>query len=551
MAQPPASSALAQTGVGTTGVASAFAVSTTAQVAPSTTSPATGNSPSTGVQQPSSPTPTPTPTPIPTPPQQQNGQSSDQPSISTIHSTTVVTKAATPTSTGTSTLIPVSTLSKPVAVTQVAQNGSTSVFTPSFVTVLTTSTNSDGSAITWTGVYANPTSDSSSQHQTFFQNTGAVAGVFAVLGIVVALVILCAVYLIRRSRRKRRHSGWQSPAASSDRYGSPTMRSISSEIPSEVSRSRMVFPTQGNSRGYLPVHVDIVQQTEHYPPEQGPSVEAPTHRPKMVSLTHNRFSGYSPSVPVPSEPLQEPRRWPPEGPFTDAPIPNLKRLSLMRDNGPNYLPKIPVPAEVGQVSRRLSIERQGEVSVSPTKMVFPTRDNATSKRPSILVPAETVRDPQSSMEVRNADPTKWKIRLGSLPPTQRWNSKAVEESSSSQSSPSVYPSSLPPIESEDESTTVGEQPAEPTMEVKKQAVTVLRPHSAGAPPRPPKSVLRSLSLKGPQSYYTVDSSTPSPSSSTTADSPPALLPRRTLLDVRPRSAPQGAPAPARSWSMYQ
>lgn len=42
----------------------------------------------------------------------------------------------------------------------------------------------------------------------FLQNTGAVAGVFAVIGIIAASILLCMLYFIRRIYRKRRQSRW-------------------------------------------------------------------------------------------------------------------------------------------------------------------------------------------------------------------------------------------------------------------------------------------------------------------------------------------------------
>ena len=74
----------------------------------------------------------------------------------TVQSITVVT--VTPTPTEITTVSPVSTFSTPVAVT-LEEDGVTSVVTPPLVTVLSTSTYSNGSVATWTQVYANPTAD--------------------------------------------------------------------------------------------------------------------------------------------------------------------------------------------------------------------------------------------------------------------------------------------------------------------------------------------------------------------------------------------------------
>ncbi|KAF8632557.1 hypothetical protein AX15_001767 [Amanita polypyramis BW_CC] len=129
-------------------------------------------------------------------------QSNNGSAVHVAQNVTVVTLA----STSTSTEFPVSTT--PIAVTTV-HDGTTSVGTPAFVTMLSTSTNSDDSAITWTHVYANPTGMTVTRPTSrFLQDTGAVAGVFAVVGVIAACLLLCTLYFIRRFRRTRRQCRW-------------------------------------------------------------------------------------------------------------------------------------------------------------------------------------------------------------------------------------------------------------------------------------------------------------------------------------------------------
>jgi len=379
--------------------------------------------------------------------------SSTDPTVQTVHSTTVVTS----TDTSTTTTFPVSTLVKPVIVT-VVQNGTTSVGTPSLVTSVATSTATDGVLITSTLVYANPTS-SASQHGSLLQNAGAVAGIFAALGIVAALALLCGVYFIRRTRRNGRRSRWLDSVSSSRRGSaatptdavgaSPFMRSLSSAATSEVSRSR--------------------------------------------------------------------------------------RMSDVHESAPHFLPRIPAPTDYEVDSRQFS--------------------EARTNRFSTL------------------------LNTASLPHMQRVPFKRSEDPpGSTQSSPSIYPASLPHVDSGEESASTIAQSLKPykfqrmpsaPLEVEQPVdasprprstfvsrnvsqrasfvgLPMQRPHSAGAPPIPPKSALRPLILQSghnsPEylsspSMLSVSTTTTAGANSLLLGSKPALG-RRTTLNVRPRSAPQ-------------
>jgi len=384
------------------------------------------------------------------------GLPSSTDTVQTVHSTTVVTSTAT----STTTLFPTSTFVKPVVVT-VVQNGTTSVGTPSLVTSIATSTATDGVLATATLVYANPTAGSGSQHTTLFQNAGAVAGIFAALGIVAALALLCGVYLIRRTRRNSRQSRWLDSIVSSSRRGSSAatpidasgdssfMRSMSSAATSEVSRSR--------------------------------------------------------------------------------------RMSDVHESAPYFLPRIPISTEYEVDPRQFSEARTNRFNI--------------------------------------------RLNTASLPPVQQMPSKRSEDPpGSAHSSPSIYPVNLPHVDSGEESASTIVQPPKPynfqrmpsappgveqpvdapprprstfaNRDVRQRASLygplMQRPHSAGAPPIPPKSALRPLLLQsGNHSPENLSSpSTPSVSTTTTAGSNALFLGsqptlgRRTILNVRPRSAPQ-------------
>ncbi|KAK0478386.1 hypothetical protein IW261DRAFT_1483211 [Armillaria novae-zelandiae] len=105
-----------------------------------------------------------------------------------------------------------STLPQAVGVTVTGANGQTSVTFPSFVTVLSTATESDGTVVTESAVVSNPTGlgqPGKNGNSSFFSNTSAVAGTFAAVGIVVfAVLALLLVCCRRRRRQKRARTRW-------------------------------------------------------------------------------------------------------------------------------------------------------------------------------------------------------------------------------------------------------------------------------------------------------------------------------------------------------
>ncbi|KAK0233120.1 hypothetical protein IW262DRAFT_1328771 [Armillaria fumosa] len=105
-----------------------------------------------------------------------------------------------------------STLPQAIGVTVTGSNGQTSVTFPSFVTVLSTATESDGTVVTESAVVSNPTGlgqPDKNSNSSFFSNTSAVAGTFAAVGIVVfAVLALLLVCCRRRRRQKRARTRW-------------------------------------------------------------------------------------------------------------------------------------------------------------------------------------------------------------------------------------------------------------------------------------------------------------------------------------------------------
>ncbi|KAF9044571.1 hypothetical protein BDZ89DRAFT_192110 [Hymenopellis radicata] len=122
----------------------------------------------------------------------------------------VVTDVNGTTITRTSTSLP-PTLASPIGVTVVDSSGHTSLTYPAIVTVLSTGTNSDGSLTTETKVVVNPTGETShriTDPDSFFSNTGAVAGTFVAVGIVITSIAAFLYLCYRRKRRARHQLRW-------------------------------------------------------------------------------------------------------------------------------------------------------------------------------------------------------------------------------------------------------------------------------------------------------------------------------------------------------
>jgi len=127
---------------------------------------------------------------------------------STITSVIVVPATSSRWDTITSTTQPTSTLSTPVVLTTTNSVGSQVVTTPPLVTIWTTSTAGDGTLFTATAVVENlPQADLSSV-TGILHNTGAVAGIFSVVGVVFAILVVSLVICLRRRRKTHQRKKW-------------------------------------------------------------------------------------------------------------------------------------------------------------------------------------------------------------------------------------------------------------------------------------------------------------------------------------------------------
>ncbi|KAI0052863.1 hypothetical protein FA95DRAFT_1180362 [Auriscalpium vulgare] len=105
-------------------------------------------------------------------------------------------------STSTVTLHPESTFATPVSI-PVTVSGHVTISAPPFITSLGVSTLPDGESVTITHIIANPTDSLNALgHHSFFDNHGAVIGVFLAAGIAVACLAVVSFCVCRRRRRR-------------------------------------------------------------------------------------------------------------------------------------------------------------------------------------------------------------------------------------------------------------------------------------------------------------------------------------------------------------
>ncbi|KAJ7634275.1 hypothetical protein DFH06DRAFT_684337 [Mycena polygramma] len=183
----------------TSSAPSSTTISTTTISTSSTTTSSTTTSSQTSTSSPitSSTTPTPTSTPSPT---SSSPTSTPSPTDSRSSTSTRSSSDAAPTD-------PSETLASTVFVTTTDSLGHTTTSVPSAITSIITFT-SNGVPITTTEVKVNPTlapdGHSSGGGSSFFKNAGAVAGVFALVGLAAAAIVLWILFGLRRRRRNRR-----------------------------------------------------------------------------------------------------------------------------------------------------------------------------------------------------------------------------------------------------------------------------------------------------------------------------------------------------------
>lgn len=142
-----------------------------------------------------------------------------------------------------------STLRSTVYITATDSAGQQYTTVPVIITQTYTSTYSNGSVTTLTETLANPTTqpdNATAKGNGFFHSKGAVAGVFAVVGLAVVAIVFWILFAIRRRRRKR----WiehDTAAAAAAAYSRPPLED---EPPAPTPRDS-AFSSEMGQRGSL------------------------------------------------------------------------------------------------------------------------------------------------------------------------------------------------------------------------------------------------------------------------------------------------------------
>ncbi|KAK1228700.1 hypothetical protein PQX77_008194 [Marasmius sp. AFHP31] len=208
----------------------------------------------------------------------------------------VMVKGTAPSTTVVSTITdaPKSTLKSPInGVLVTESDGHTSLSFPAFVTVLSTSQEADGSFVTYTHTMANPTGADvfgAGSKPGFFQNHGAVAGVFLALGIVLASMAGCIFWMIRR--RRKRQSSTHRWIEDMRRHPAPTPPFVDDPFHDEPPMTAVD-----------PRHRVALRSPDHFQLDDGP----------LIPLTPTYQSG----APVTMSNVQRKRPPTSEGPFSD------------------------------------------------------------------------------------------------------------------------------------------------------------------------------------------------------------------------------------------
>ncbi|TFK77126.1 hypothetical protein BDN72DRAFT_830297 [Pluteus cervinus] len=218
-----------------------------------------------------------------------------------------------------------STFPSPVFITTTDLSGQITTSSPSALTTYLTTTAGDGQPVTVTVVQVNPTlsgpntGTSGSANSPFFKNTGAVAGVFLLVGLTATSIILWIIFAIRRRRRTRRldHDTAVSatlaavgfhrtpldddddPANAShrSRYGSPEAEMMHRSSSAFAVNSISSIPSGARTSGYLDPHTpEGSTHQEQYNPyiDYGggpPSAYTRTATPSSVAVYGHRTSG--------------------------------------------------------------------------------------------------------------------------------------------------------------------------------------------------------------------------------------------------------------------
>ncbi|KAF8898776.1 hypothetical protein BD779DRAFT_37301 [Infundibulicybe gibba] len=271
---------------------------------------------------------------------------------------------------------PESTFKSVIAITSVnPTDGKTATITPDFLTVLSTSTEPDGSFVTFTHIVANPTglSDTTNHSTTgFLHNQGAVAGVFVVVGILAAVLVVGGAFFCRRRRRLNRRRRWlaglrQQPPMTGNPFDDPP---VIRTAQSDHARDEMVwdgrathnlnndvsFATQGmagvgtGTRGSTGSHdTTPFSDNREYRPNLGLILSTDRNNMSRPSFAQSSPSIYPPSLP-PADDTYDliDTRTPVNNTFV-VPVPPRPPRSHLRNTaskGVDYIPLTPPPSSI-------------------------------------------------------------------------------------------------------------------------------------------------------------------------------------------------------------
>ncbi|KAI5121252.1 hypothetical protein M0805_002297 [Coniferiporia weirii] len=251
-------------------------------------------------------------------------------------------------------------LSTPVFVTTTESSGKTVITTPALITSLSVTTGTDGVPQTHTSVFANPTSVNGSgtlNEKTFWDNKGAVAGVFVVVTLVILASVLGAFMCCRRRRQRSAHG----IAVSEDMfrgdifeqpvtYQTVGRRGVGFDFVRDDPQRYLMAPsfTSGGSVGH---EETLIQRTNSRPSSDNHASALglsgmPTNSRKAEHTCEDPFSDYHRHIPtadntrqiVPTEPPQDNTF--PISHSSDSKLENV-RTSAPADRPPSPAPSSP------------------------------------------------------------------------------------------------------------------------------------------------------------------------------------------------------------------
>ncbi|KAJ7225540.1 hypothetical protein GGX14DRAFT_489624 [Mycena pura] len=220
---------------------------------------------------------------------------------------------------------PLQTLLSTVFVATTDSLGHTTISAPSAITSVVTFT-SDGITVTSTEIKLNPTLGSdghSSGGSSFFKNTGAVAGVFVLVGLAAAAIVLWIIFGLRQRRRTRRiehdtavsatlaAAGFhRAPLDDDELHGNTSMsRAFASDMEMRTGsalalRTNSSIPSAERTSGYQdsPGHDEAVQESfnpyhEVAVPREG-YIPARTHSPPPAAFVEPYRDASGPDHPI-------------------------------------------------------------------------------------------------------------------------------------------------------------------------------------------------------------------------------------------------------------